>query len=139
MKDTLAFQIIVLYREFVAYTTTELKKLGLNFGQIPLVVYIGKHPGCTQADLTKALNLDWGYSQRSISKLADAEFIIKEHDEKKSCNFLNLIEKGKQAFALCHEVFDSWDEIKLKDFSEDNKKALISSLKKCEKKHWTDL
>ena len=59
MKDTFAFQVLVLYREFLAYTKKELKALGLSFGQMPLIVYAGKHPGCMQADLTRALQLDW--------------------------------------------------------------------------------
>ena len=60
MKETLAFHIAALYRQFLAYTTEELKKAGLNFGQMPLIIYTGKHPGCTQADMTKMLRLDWG-------------------------------------------------------------------------------
>ena len=134
MKNTLAFQIIVLYREFLAYTTAEVKKLGLNFGQIPLVVYTGKHSGCTQADLTKALDLDWGYSHRSINKLVDSGFITKKYDEEKGCNVLSLTASGEEAFDLCHKVFDSWNEIKLKDFSEEDKETLISSLKKIQEK-----
>ena len=60
MKETLAFHIAALYRQFLAYTTEELKKAGLSFGQMPLIIYTGKHPGCTQADMTKMLRLDWG-------------------------------------------------------------------------------
>ena len=78
MKDTFAFQVLVLYREFLAYTKKELKALGLSFGQMPLIVYAGKHPGCMQADLTRALQLDWGYSQRSVGKLVETGFMTKE-------------------------------------------------------------
>ena len=129
MKETLAFQIVVLYREFLAYTTKKLKILGLNFGQMPLIVYVGKHPGCTQADLTKALRLDWGYSQRSIAKLADSGFMTKEHRKECSCYCLNLTEKGSQAFDVCHKVFQEWDQMKTKNFSDDQKKEIIGFLK----------
>ena len=129
MKETLAFQIVILYREFLAYTTKELKKLGLNFGQMPLVVYVGKHPGCTQADLTKALRLDWGYSQRSIARLAESGFMTKEHNEECNGNCLNLTENGNQAFDECHKVFKQWDQLKMEKFSDDEKKRIIAFLK----------
>ena len=130
MKETLAFQIVILYREFLAYTTKELKALGLNFGQMPLVVYAGKYPGCTQADLTKALRLDWGYSQRSISKLVDSGFMTKEQKEGAGCYYLNLTDKGNQAFDECHKVFREWDQIKMKNFSDSEKREMIELLKK---------
>ena len=129
MKETLAFQIVVLYREFLAYTTRKLKALGLNSGQMPLIVYVGKHPGCTQADLTKALRLDWGYSQRSIAKLADSGFMTKERQEECSCYCLNLTGSGYQAFDVCHKVFEEWDQMKMKNFSDVQKNEMIGFLK----------
>lgn len=129
MKETLAFQIVILYKEFLAYTTRELKDLGLNFGQMPFVVYVGKHPGCTQADLTKALRLDWGYSQRGIAKLVDSGFMTKEHREECGCYYLNLTEEGNQAFDVCHKVFKEWDQIKMENFSGDKKREMIEFLK----------
>ena len=64
MFQTLAYYATVFHRGFTAYTTQRLQKLGLNFGSLFPVIYVGKHPGCTQAELTAALGLDWGYSQR---------------------------------------------------------------------------
>ena len=130
MRNTFAFQITVLYREFLAYTTAELKKLGLNFGQMPLILYVGKHPNCTQAELTKALRLDWGYSQRSIAKLVESGFMNKVADKIKSGNCLNLTEKGEHAFAVCHEVFASWDSLHLNKLTSDEKETLFLLLNK---------
>ena len=128
MKNTLAFQIAALYRSFLGYTTNELKELGLNFGQMPVIVYVGKHPGCTQAELTRNLRLDWGYSQRSVTKLADGGFLTKEYDEASACNCLTLTQQGERAFAVSHNVFDSWDALKLASFTEEEKETLLSLL-----------
>ena len=51
---------------------------GLYNGQPPLLEYVEKHPGCTQAELTAALGLDWGYSQRSVTRLVEEGFLIRE-------------------------------------------------------------
>ena len=130
MKETLAFHIAALYRQFLAYTTEELKKAGLSFGQMPLIIYTGKHPGCTQADMTKMLRLDWGYSQRSVTKLADLGFLQKEYDPDRACNCLKLTERGEEAFALCHQVFTSWDQLQTDKLSEQDKQTLLLLLRK---------
>lgn len=130
MKETVAFQVLVLYREFLSYTVKRLKSLGLSFGQMPFILYVGKHPGCMQADLTKKLKLDWGYAQRSIGKLVDSGFMLKKHDREKACNFLELTEAGHQAFDVCHHVFYAFDEMKMNKLSEEEKIILTDCLKK---------
>ena len=130
MKETMAFHIMALYRDFLAYTTKELKALGVSFGQMPLILYTGKHPGCTQADLTRVLRLDWGYSQRSISKLADAGFLSKEYNEEKACNCLTLTEHGKTVFDTSHRVFQSWDDSRTDGLSAEEKETLFLLLSK---------
>ena len=128
MKETLAFQILVLYKDFLAYTKKELRNSGLSFGQMPFIVYTGKHPGCTQADLTKGLDLDWGYSQRSVSRLVDSGFMTKEYDSERSCNCLDLTGSGKKVFDLSHKVFGSWDRIIMNDMADEDKKTVIALL-----------
>ena len=59
MFQTLAYYATVFHRSFVGYTTERLQTLGLSFGSLFPVIYVGKHPGCTQAELTAALHLDW--------------------------------------------------------------------------------
>lgn len=130
MKETMAFHIMALYRDFLSYTTKELKALGISFGQMPLILYIGKHPGCTQADLTRTLHLDWGYSQRSITKLVDTGFIRKEYNEAKAGNCLTLTEHGMEVFDTSHQVFTSWDSVKTGNLTAEEKETLLALLSK---------
>ena len=129
MENTLAFTITYLYKDFLAYSTGELKKLGLSFGQLPFILYIAKHPGCTQSELTKHLRMDWGHSQRSITKLVEEEFIEKKYltGDRKSYH-LYLTSTGRQAFDASHNFFDAWDKIQLKSLSEDEQQQLLSLL-----------
>ena len=76
--STLSYYTTELYKEFAAYTTEKLHELGLNFGQMYFIIYVGKHPECTPSELPSALKLDWGHSQRSVAKLAEDGFLIKE-------------------------------------------------------------
>ena len=72
MFNTLAYYSSVLYRDFTAYTSEKLEKMGLHFGLLFFLIYVGKHPGATPSDLTQTLHLDWGHSQRCITKLVDS-------------------------------------------------------------------
>ena len=109
-RQTVAYSTTVLFRDFSEYTSRQLQKLGLNRGMLFLVIYVGKHPGCSQSELTEALGLDWGYGQRSILKLVEDGFLLRE--KRGRAYHLDLSEKGQEAFAIGHQVFFDWDQEK---------------------------
>ena len=132
MFQTLAYYATAFHRSFVNYTTAKLQTLGLNFGSLFLVIYVGKHPGCTQTQLTSDLNLDWGYSQRSVTKLVEEGFLTREKSGR--CYHLNLSDKGQQAFEVSHQVFFDWDEQVLSALSLQEREQLFTHLAKAAQK-----
>ena len=78
MVNTLAYYSTVLSRSFTAYTAHVLEQIGLSQGLLYPLLYVGRHPGCTQAELTNALGLDWGYCQRSTLRLVEDGFFLRE-------------------------------------------------------------
>lgn len=132
MFQTLAYYATAFHRSFVNYTTAKLQTLGLNFGSLFLVIYVGKHPGCTQTQLTSDLNLDWGYSQRSVTKLVEEGFLTREKSGR--CYHLNLSDKGQQAFEVSHQVFFDWDEQVLSALSLQEREQLFTLLAKAAQK-----
>ena len=132
MFQTLAYYATAFHRSFVSYTTAKLQTLGLNFGSLFLVIYVGKHPGCTQTQLTSDLNLDWGYSQRSVTKLGEEGFLTREKSGR--CYHLNLSDKGQQAFEVSHQVFFDWDEQVLSALSLQEREQLFTLLAKAAQK-----
>lgn len=128
MFQTLAYYATVFHRSFVTYTTQRLQALGLSFGSLFPVIYVGKHPGCTQAELTAALHLDWGYSQRCVTKLVEDGFLTREKSGR--AYHLDLSEKGREAFAVSHQVFFDWDQETLSRLSDAEQQQLFSLLAK---------
>ena len=55
---TVSSCILTLHRRFAAYTTQRLQELGLSFGMMYFIIYVGKHPGCTPSELTQRLHLE---------------------------------------------------------------------------------
>ena len=88
---------------------------------------MGKHPECTPSDLTSALKLDWGHSQRSVAKLAEDGFLIKEKKSGRSYR-LTLTPLGKQAFDVCHQGLFDWDATKLTGLTNEEQQLLLNLL-----------
>ena len=49
---TISACILSLDRDFSDYAARRMQELGLNFGQIYFIIYVGKHPDCSPAVLT---------------------------------------------------------------------------------------
>ena len=130
-QQTLSYYVAMLYRSFSDFTGEKLQEVGLNFGLLFFVVYIGKRPGCTPSELTHELNLDWGHSQRCISRLAEDGFITK--DKIGRCYHLHLTERGQQAFAAAHQVFFDWDDTFAACLTAEEKSQLLALLEKAAK------
>ena len=131
LKDTFALQILYLYKDFIAYVNEELKAYQINRGQIPFILYIGKHESCTPSEVTKNLKMDWGHSQRSINKLVEQNLIVKIYEKENGRRYhLYLTERGKEFFQLCHDLFHNWDLECLSSMSENDQQKLVSCLKK---------
>ncbi len=128
MFNTLAYYNTVLHRSFTAYTAEQLGQVGLPFGLLFPIIYVGKHPGCTQAQLTKALGLDWGYSQRCVVKLTEEGFL--RRNKQGRAYHLSLLPRGEEAFALGHQVFFDWDRQALARLTEDEQGQLLQLLTK---------
>lgn len=131
MFQTLAYYATAFHRSFTAYTTQRLQTLGLNFGSLFPVIYVGKHPGCTQAELTAALGLDWGYSQRCITKLVEEGFLTREKSGR--AYHLDLSPKGQEAFRVSHQVFFDWDRQALAALDDQEREQLFALLAKTKK------
>lgn len=128
MFRTFSYACTVLYRRFTQYTSARLNQLGLSFGTLFFLIYVGKHPGCTQSELTTALHLDWGHSQRTVLKLVEGGFLLREKDGR--AYRLTLSEQGQRAFEANHQVFFDWDEQALANLTPEERRQLTALLYK---------
>lgn len=128
MERTLAFYATLFSRDFTAYTTRRLGQIGLSFASLFPLIYVGKHPGCTQSQLTGALGLDWGYSQRTVTRLVEEGFLTREKSGR--AYHLDLSPKGQQAFQVSHQVFFDWDEAALAPLDQKEREQLFALLAK---------
>ena len=127
-RKTLSYYATLLYRNFSAFTSNRLQQFGLNYGLLFFIVYIGKKPNCTPSELTKELALDWGHSQRCITRLVSDGFITKEKAGRHY--LLNLTERGQEAFEAAHRIFFDWDDRFMTNLTAKEKEQLLALLEK---------
>ena len=125
---TLSYYSTIFDRSLAAFTGEQMQAVGLNFGLLFFVIYVGKHPGCSPSELTKALHLDWGYSQRSLNKLAEDGFLSREKHGRSYA--LTLTDRGQQAFVISHQIFFTWDDTRLANLNDTEKDQLLALLQK---------
>lgn len=128
MFDTLAYKLSVLYKNFYAYASARLHPFGLHNAWIFFILYVGKHADCTPAELTKSLHVDWGYSQRCITKLVEEGFLTKEKAGRSY--HLNLTGKGQLVYQESHQLFFDWDRLRLSALTEEERHTLFQLLQK---------
>ena len=126
IQSTISFYVMEFYKQFAAYTTQQLQEFGLSFGMMYFVIYVGKHPGCTPAEMTKKLHLDWGHCQRSVIKLVEDGFMTREKQGRSY--HLGLTPAGERAFRTCHQVFFDWDAQNLSGLTDEEQHQLLSLL-----------
>ena len=82
MKINLAYFISVLRKNFVSDCSRKLQQDHVTLGLLYPILYIGKHPDCSPKEVMQSLNMDWGFTQRTLDKLAADNLISREKNPK---------------------------------------------------------
>ncbi len=93
-------------------------KARVHYGQLPLLQFIGRHPGCSQAELAQRFCLSRPGVTKSVKRMINNDLIrrtVNENDGRQYC--LYLTDKGVQLTITASEVFDEVGELAFKDFS----------------------
>lgn len=131
MLETFAFTISTLRKQFTKYCNDRLNELGISYGQLYIIIFIGKRKTCSPSDISTGLKLDAGHLNRTLNKLIENEFIIqtKNPNDGRS-KILNLTDKGEHVFHVSKELFVQWDKEVLSALTEEEKVTLMQLLNK---------
>lgn len=105
--------------------------MGVTYGQLYIIIYIGKKNECTPKDISLSLKLDAGHLNRTLSKLIENDMVIqKKNDNDKRSNIVSLTQKGKQVFEMSYNLFQEWDKLILSSLDESDRQTLMDFMKK---------
>ena len=118
--------IHLLRKLFIRRTTASSP---LHFGQVAIMRTIEQNENCTQASLAEQLRVTPASVATSTKRLQKAGFITKTVDkENLRCKRLALTDKGREAISRQHQLFEEYDALILKSFSDEEKSQLFGYL-----------
>lgn len=131
MKDTLAFLVSQLRRDFSSYCGSRLQEMGVTQGELFYIIYIGNHGGCLAKEVSAALAADAGYTARLLAKLEERGFLRQEvNPQDKRAKRLYLTEAGERISQASRQLFVQWDEEVFSQFSAEERQTLLAQMRK---------
>lgn len=129
--ESFAFYISVLRKNFTQYCLEKLSEVGVTYGQLYIIIYLGKKGQCSPMEISKSLSLDAGHLTRTLSKLMKNDLINQTKNmSDRRANIVSLTEKGMQIFEMSHNLFYQWDEMILSSMDESDRQKLMEFMKK---------
>lgn len=129
--DSFAFYISVLRKKFTQYCSGRLAEMNVTYGQLFILIFVGKKGTCSPKEISISLGLDPGHLNRTISKLEEHGLLLqKKNEQDRRAKILSLTDKGRQVFEMSHDLFYQWDEIVLEALSDAERLELLRLLKK---------
>lgn len=103
----------------------------LHFGQVAIMKTIEKNENCTQATIAQELNVTPASVATSTKRLQKAGLITKTIDsDNLRCKRLALTDMGREAISHHIGLFEDYDRLVFKDFSEEDKAKFMEYLER---------
>ncbi|MDE5907330.1 MAG: MarR family transcriptional regulator [Lachnospiraceae bacterium] len=122
MEKEIEHQIINLFRQMdqslKRAISKKVKDTGIYRSQHRLLMFLGKHPDCSQTELAEKMDISPAAVAVSLKKLEKGGYINRQsHAEDNRINHVEVTEKGKGAISVSIQYFKEIENAMLKDFS----------------------
>lgn len=124
----LFFQFMHLHRQ---KSEEYMSGIQLYHGQLPILEFIKRHPGCMQSDVAEGLHVSAPSITNSLKRMETNGLVKREVDESDARRFtLSVTEKGKDISDKVRENFDRIDALTIGELSEEEKQQLYTIMGK---------
>lgn len=131
MIDSFALYVSFLKKQFSQYCSKRLMEKGVTFGQLFIIIFVGKKGSCTPKEISQGLNLDAGHLNRTINKLVENNILIQEKNKNdKRSNIITLSDRGKEVLEMSYTLFYEWDNILLNSLETSEREILLKIMRK---------
>ncbi len=109
----------------------QFKDYSIGHAQVRTLHYLSHNNGITQVALTEYLNLDKSSVTSQLNNLEKNGYIYRSRSpEDARIRTINITDKAKEIFGSLMNVFSSWTDILLTNFSEKEKEDIFLLLNK---------
>lgn len=136
----IAFKLIRINQLKKWHNAVNLRKQGeIFFGQMPMLKYIERHPGCSQKMIADRFAFTRAAVSKAITKLVNKNLVYRQINDEDGREYqIYLTDEGKESIILFKGCFDKVDNLSFKDFSEEELKQFDFYLDKILKNLETD-
>ena len=121
----------IIYRQGKVLHDRLMKKFGISGQQVGYVGYVCRHPGVSQEELAKTLQIDKGAVAKSVKRLVESGFVEKRRNEDDRRAYrLFPTEKAKETMRLGDEYIDKFNREVRKGMTEAEVATFESLLRK---------
>lgn len=132
-RERIGKNISIVYRYSQVFLNPILKEYNLGSGQYTFLIHLFDNNGINQEQLTDLVKIDKANTARAINKLVEKGYVLKKVSEEDKRSYkLYTTEKAESIKNSLNSIFDSWNNILLKDFTESEEAQLATLLDKIE-------
>ncbi len=118
-------QISVTYRCAMRFRETELADTGLAGCQTPYLTALHRHPGISQEELARELNVNKSSVTRQLSSLEEQGYIRREPSAAdKRILLVYLTEHAQDIISRIFACYGNWNNYLTQDFTDEEKETL---------------
>jgi DNA-binding MarR family transcriptional regulator len=133
-NNILTREIAHLARDIDLYLSKKLDKYNMGSGQFKIFINIAKNEGICQDKLAEKLGVDKTTITKSIKKLIENNYVIREKDEKDKRYYkLYISEKGRKIHPEIKNILDKINKELTLKFSENEKDLFFKFIEKINK------
>lgn len=130
-KESIGRWISILHRNAFIYFNGQFKQFGIGGAQIRPLLYILKHPGVRQDDISKVFSKDKGTVARATKKLEEVDLVYREKDiEDKRAYKLFPTENALNQQDIISSILKGWSDTLTQGFTEQEQDQLLEYLKR---------
>ena len=118
-------QISITYRCAMRFREDELADTGLAGYQTPYLTSLYRHPGISQEELARDLNVNKSSVTRQLAALEERGYIRREPSKAdKRILLVYLTNQGEMLISRIFSCYGNWSSYLTQDFTEDEKETL---------------
>ena len=103
--------ISMIARGYAIYINHNIEEYGINATQLHLLYEISSNDDINQEQISARCNINKGAVARSIKKLEDKGFVIRQVDENnRRQNKISLTSKGRETLKKASEILKRWED-----------------------------
>lgn len=132
MDSNVKFMVIFgkMAREFTDKLGSDLEALGMPFSVYPILAHLNQVEKAKTQKLGEVAVITSGTITHTVNKLVKEGFVEKVQDkEDRRIYWVQITKEGRAAFQKVHDEHMKYLDYLLEDFSEDEKMAMIETMK----------